>query len=101
MDIGQAIRVLRTQQGLTQGQLGDRICMSTNGVSKIETGKVYPPKGTIERICGALGIPTSYLILASIEEADVPEEKRILYRTLVEPLRDELLKNGNIESDQG
>ena len=47
----------------------------------------------MEKLCQALGIPTSYLLLASIEEEDVPEEKRVLYRALLEPLRNELLES--------
>ena len=40
----------------------------------------------------ALGVPTSYLMLAAIEIVDIPEEKRVLYRALLEPLRNELLE---------
>lgn len=95
MDIGQAVRTLRLQQGLSQTQLGERIGMSAMSVSNFETGKSYPPKGSIERICSAFGIPTSYLALAAIEEQDIPEEKRMLYRVLL-PLRNELLDNGTV-----
>jgi len=96
MDIGQAIRTLRTQQGITQAQLGMRCGLSDQAISNIETGKAFPPKGTIERICTALDIPTSYLVLTSLNEDDIPKEKRILYRTLLEPLRNELLDKGTL-----
>jgi hypothetical protein len=36
-------------------------------------------------------VPVAYFMMASIEECDFPEEKRILYRTQLEPLRRELL----------
>lgn len=91
MNIGQAIKELRLKHGMTQTELAERIYMSTTAVSSLETGKAYPPKATVERICKAFGIPTSYLLLASIEREDIPEEKRVLYRTLLEPLRNELL----------
>jgi transcriptional regulator with XRE-family HTH domain len=93
MDIGEAIKTLRLKQGMTQLQLAEKCFVSTNAVSSWETGKAYPPKGAMERICMALGIPTSYLLLASIEEEDVPEEKRMLCKALLEPLRRELLDN--------
>ena len=93
MDIGQAIKTLRMKQGITQTQLAERCGMSTNAVSMIETGKAFPPKGTLEKLCQAFGIPQSYLMLTTIEESDFPEEKRVLYRALLEPLRDELLSN--------
>ena len=92
MDIGIAIKTLRLKQGMTQGQLAERCEMSANAISSIETGKAYPPKGTVERMCQVFGMPTSYLLLASIEEEDFPEEKRVLYRALLEPLRNELLE---------
>lgn len=91
MDIGQAIKALRTERGWTQGQLAERCEMSTNAVCSIETGKAYPPKGTIERFCRALGVPVASVVLASIEDADFPEEKRVLCRALFEPLKKELI----------
>lgn len=95
MDIGQAIKTLRLERDMTQAQVAERIGMSVNAVSSLELGKAFPPKATIERLCGVFGIPQSYLLVASIEEDDLPEEKRVLYRALVEPLRDELLRTGN------
>jgi transcriptional regulator with XRE-family HTH domain len=92
MDLGQAIKTLRMKQGMTQKQLADKCAMSTNAICSLETGKAYPPKGTIMRLCRALEVPTSYLLVASIEETDIPEEKRVLYRVLLEPLRNELLE---------
>lgn len=92
MDVGQAIRTLRVKQGMTQTQLADLCGMSTNAVCSLETGKAFPPKSTVEKLCQAFGVPQSYLMLATIEESDLPEEKRVLYRALVEPLRDELLE---------
>ena len=77
---------------MTQTQLAEQLGMSTNAVSSLETGKTYPPKSTVEKICEVFGIPTSYFFLASIEMDDIPEEKRILYSALLEPLRNELLK---------
>lgn len=92
MNVGQAIRTLRLKQGMSQRELAEKCGMSVNGVSLLETGRRFPPKATVERLCRAFGIPQSYLMLATIEENDIPEEKRVLYRALVEPLRDELLE---------
>lgn len=94
MDVGQAIKTLRVKNSMTQTQLADRCGMSTNAISDLETGKTYPPKATVERMCEAFGLPTAYFLMASIEEKDFPEEKRVLYRALLEPLRNELLSEG-------
>lgn len=91
MDIGQAIKILRVQNDMTQAQLAERCGMTVAGIWYLETGKRFPPKGTVEKLCNVFGLPTSYLLMASIEESDLPEEKRVLFRTMLEPLRNELL----------
>lgn len=101
MDLGQAVKTLRQKQNLTQVQLAERCGMSTNAICSLETGKSYPPKATVERLCEALGLPTAYFLMATIEENDFPEEKRVLYRALLEPLRKELLSDNSKVSDQG
>ena len=97
MDLGQAVRALRIKQQMTQEQLAERCGMSINAISMIELGKRIPAKATVEKVCKAFDIPVSYMLLATIEERDIPEEKRVLYRALVEPLRDELLDKTNNE----
>lgn len=91
MNIGQAIKMLRLQHGMTQTQLAEKCGMSINGISMLEVGKSFPPKSTVEKLCQVFGLPTSFLLMASIEECDLPEEKRVLYRTMLEPLRNELI----------
>lgn len=91
MDIGLAIKKLRQKGNMTQGQLADKCLVSTNTVSSWETSRSYPPKGAMERISKVFGVPTSYLVLAAVEETDFPENKRMLYKALLEPLRNELL----------
>lgn len=93
MDVGQAIRTLRLEHGMTQAQMGEACCISANAVSALETGKSFPPRSTVERICKALSVPVAYFLMASIEEEDFPENKRILYRTQLDPLRRELLND--------
>jgi transcriptional regulator with XRE-family HTH domain len=89
MEIGEVIKQLRMKQGLTQAQLGERCGISDQAVSNIETGKTYPPKGTIGKICRALGENVSYL-LAKVGEDDVPDEQRAVYRALLEMLKKEM-----------
>jgi transcriptional regulator with XRE-family HTH domain len=91
MDIGQAIKTLRQKNGMTLVQLADKCGMSKTALSSLETGKAYPPMATVKKLCQAFDRPQSFLLMASIEESDIPEEKRVLYRALLVPLRDELL----------
>lgn len=91
MDIGNAIKTLRKQRKITQKQLAELSEISTNALCSIETGQSFPSKATITKICSSLNIPESYLLLFSITEDDIPEDKRILYRALCEPLKEELV----------
>lgn len=79
------------QHRMTQAQLAEQCGMSINGISLLESGKRFPVKSTVEKLCYVFGLPISYLLMASIEESDMPEEKRMLFRTMLEPLRNELI----------
>jgi transcriptional regulator with XRE-family HTH domain len=91
MDLGNAIKTLRKHKKITQKQLAELSGISTNALCSIETGQSYPSMTTIKKICSSLNVPESYLLLFSITEDDIPEGKKILYRTLCEPLREELI----------
>jgi len=91
MDIGQAIKQLREKHGrIPQSELAQKCGVSVNTVSSWETGKAYPPKSSIELLCQAFGMSLAQFQLEAIEEADFPEEKRVLFRAMLEPLRNEL-----------
>ena len=91
MDLGNAIKTLRKQKKITQKQLAELSEISTNALCSIETGQSFPSMATIGKICSSLNVPESYLLLFSITEDDIPDGKKILYRTLCEPLKEELI----------
>ena len=91
MDIGNAIKTLRKQKKITQKQLAELCEISTNALCCIETGQSFPSKTTISKICASLNIPESYLLLFSISEDDIPEDKKIYFRNFGEPLKKILL----------
>ncbi|MDQ0158061.1 XRE family transcriptional regulator [Alkalibacillus salilacus] len=62
--LGQALRVHRTNQGLTQDQLAEKIC-SVAYLSKLENGKAEPDRQTIESICRRLSVSSSPFIAES------------------------------------
>lgn len=82
MDIGSAIKTLRKQKGLGQKDLAEACDISVNAMSQIETNSSFPHKNTINKICKALEIPVSYLLFFSITDEDVPEEKRLVFKSL-------------------
>lgn len=82
MDIGTAIKTLRKEKKMSQKKLAEECSISVNALCQIENNSSFPQKNTIQKICNALKIPTSYLLFFSISEEDVPEEKRETFKTL-------------------
>jgi transcriptional regulator with XRE-family HTH domain len=54
--IGQRIQQLRESCGMTQSQLEARSRVSHSWLSRIESGRMTPSLGTLEKISGALGV---------------------------------------------
>ena len=82
MDIGNAIREIRVKKGFTQKELAKKCGLSANALCQIEIDNIQPQKNTIKKICKALDIPTSYLLMFAVEEEDVPEENRAVFKAM-------------------
>ncbi len=91
MDIGNAIKTLRKNKGLSQKQLAGMCDISVNALCQIENDQTFPHKSTIKRICDALGVPASYLLFFSITDEDVPDAKRDIFNSLNPAIRSVLL----------
>lgn len=69
MNLGNAIKLVRVQRGINQGELARLAGMSVSYLSLIERSKREPTMSTIERIAKGLNIPlTVLLFLASPDE---------------------------------
>ena len=56
------LRVLRESQGMTQGQLEEKIGKEANYITRVETGRIdTPPFETLSRIAQELGVSMSDL----------------------------------------
>ena len=73
MTIGDSIKRIRTQKGMTQKQLGDLLGVSVQTVSAYESGRRRPKMETIERFADALGIVVSSLYSDPEEANDVAQ----------------------------
>ena len=93
MNIGQAIVTIRKARGMTQKELAERCGMSQNALVSIEKNRSQPPMETMKRLQKALGVPQSYILLYSIEDCDIPEDKLRTAKYLLTPLREYLLKD--------
>lgn len=91
MDIGKAIKIIRKQKGISQQDLGNSIGLSANAISQIEVGATFPQKQHIHKICDALKIPVAYLLFFCITDEDLPEETKVTFNALQQPIRNVLL----------
>lgn len=71
MGVGDKIKTLRKAMGLTQTELGEKVGVKKNAVSKWECGRVEDiPTSTLKALATLFNVPTSYLI------DDEPVEKK-------------------------
>lgn len=66
---GRNIQRIRKQRGLTQEQLAEAIGVTSNTVSRLECGALYPALDTVIAICNALNTNADS-ILAQYIQAD-------------------------------
>lgn len=93
MNLGKAIRALRRARKITQKELASRCSVSTTAIRNIESEKSWPSVKTLEKISGALKYPMSFFLFFSIEDCDVPEEKKGIFRQLYPLVCDFLIKD--------
>ena len=68
MKTGALIRARRTEMGLTQKQLADRIHVSDKAVSKWETGKGCPDIALLAELSAVLALDMELLLSGEIEK---------------------------------
>lgn len=91
MDIGNAIKSLRQKKKISQKDLANLSKISVNALCQIENNASFPQKGTIAKICDVLEVPTSYLLLFSITNEDVPEDKKDVFDSISTALKNILV----------
>ena len=72
MEFHERLSFLRKAAGLTQEQLGARVGVTRQAVSKWESGQVSPDAATVARLCGALNVSADFLVLGR-EPADTED----------------------------
>ena len=66
MNISKALKLCRTQRGLSKTALAERANLSISYLSLLEKGKRDPNLSTVNEICSALEVPVSiFMFLAS------------------------------------
>ena len=71
MTLGEKIKYIRKSSGLSQEQLGEKLCVSRSAIAKWETGKGLPDIENLKVLSRLLGVSVDSL-LDDREEADSP-----------------------------
>ena len=77
MDIGNKIRLLRQKVGITQEQLGERLGISAQSISKWETGITMPDISLLPLLSSELGVSIDELFDLTTDQKLQRIEKRI------------------------
>ncbi len=84
MNIGEAIKRLRKELGMTQKSFAEEFEISQTYLSQIENNKKTPNLNLIESISHKAEIPLPVLLFLAIETNDVKDDKKELF-TLLDP----------------
>lgn len=73
MNVGQAIRLCRTQRGASQGAIAQRANCSVSYLSMLENNKRDPTLSTVTKIAEALHVPIGLLFVLAADQDDLGE----------------------------
>jgi len=91
MNIGNAIKKIRTGKALTQGDLSKMTIISQTSISQIEKGIKRPSQKNLQKICRALEVPETIVYFYGLEISDIPDRKKKVY-TCVYPAIEDMIK---------
>jgi len=87
MNIGVAIKWIRKKLLISQQELASKCHLTQTSLSQIETGAKRPSRKTIDKVCSALDIPEPIIYLIALQDGDIPESKKQIYRLIYPSLR--------------
>lgn len=87
MNLGTTIKCLRKSKGINQRSLSESCGITQGYLSQIENNKREPTITTLRQISTLLDVPLPVMLLLSIDESDIPEEKRSTYQTILPAVR--------------
>ncbi len=82
MNVGFAIKTLRKEKEMSQGDLSSKVGISQASISQIELGTKSPTPTNLKKICKALGISEPLLYLLATEASDIPKGNKEKYDML-------------------
>ena len=79
MEFGKVFKKIREESGLKQKEFAAQLGLTPSALWKIESGKVFPKRETIESLCRQSGLPRAwvYTMAFTLEDYCVSDEWRI------------------------
>lgn len=71
VDVGERLRILREERGLSMRSLARESGLSTNALSMIERGRTSPSVSTLVKLAGALGTPVTAFFRTEPERSNI------------------------------
>ena len=71
MNVGRALKLCRSQRGMTQADLAKGAGFSVSYLSLLEQNKRDPSLSTVEKIAHALNVPFSILIFLAADKGEL------------------------------
>ena len=95
MNIGNAIKQIRTDKNISQAKLAELTGISPTSLSQIENGIKSPSTKSRKKICSALLIPEALIYFYGLEKSDVNVRNKktydIVYPAIMDMVRKLLL----------
>jgi XRE family transcriptional regulator, regulator of sulfur utilization len=91
MDIGSVLKDLRLAKKVRQGVAADGIGISQTYLSQLEANKREATPETMRSIAKYYGVSIVYIAFFSLQENDIPKNKRSIFRELAPPVKNLLL----------
>lgn len=82
MNIGQVIKQIRKEKGIKQGVFSKQCDITQTYLSLIESNRKEPNITTLKIIAENLNVPLQVLLFLSLDEKDIPERKKDIYKAL-------------------
>jgi len=99
MNIGKSIKTIRKQLRITQQELSNKTGISQTSLSKIEGG-TRPSEENLQKIADALNTPISLLYILSIDESDVPSDKKEKFHLIYPAIKSLALQIVDIKDEE-
>jgi transcriptional regulator with XRE-family HTH domain len=101
MNVGQAIRLCRTQRGASQGDIANRADCSVSYLSMLENNKRDPTLSTVTKIAKALHVPVGLLFVLAADRKELGAIDRHIADQLMQSAMASLEKPTDMATQMG